>query len=173
MSARGISLRALARVRVGSHSPPKLAAVRDAVLAYAPSAVVTGVAVASGVAEQPVGWEEIVRGARNRATHAFATDEPPPAPDRTLELGVGIEDGLVSLHDGGIPGGYVNVGCAAITDGRRVSVGFSSGFAYPPECSERAVRERAPIGALFDALWERRRSPASPAGTALEGASAS
>ena len=34
-----------------------------------------------------------------------------------------------------------------------MSVGFSSAFAYPPGCTARAVREREPIGELFDSLW--------------------
>ena len=33
------------------------------------------------------------------------------------------------------------------------SIGFSSAFAYPPEVSQPAVRDREPIGALFDQLW--------------------
>jgi inosine/xanthosine triphosphatase len=147
----------LRRVRVGSTNEPKLEAVRNALAPYAPEVEVAGVDVPSGVSEQPVGWEEIVRGARNRARLARAS-EP-------CDLGVGLEDGLVALPDGEGELRHMNVGCAAIAHGERVWLGFSSAFAYPPGCTEPAVRDRAPIGSLFDRLWEGRRSgaPAPPA----------
>ena len=68
--SRERSLAVVRRVRVGSVNEPKLAAVRSAIGAYAPDATVLGVKVASGVSEQPVGFEEIIRGARNRAAEA-------------------------------------------------------------------------------------------------------
>ena len=143
----------LRRVRVGSTNEPKLDAVRNALAPYAPDVEVAGVDVPSGVPEQPVGWEEIVRGARNRARLARAS-EP-------CDLGVGLEDGLVALPDGEGELRHLNVGCAAIAHGERVSLGFSSGFAYPPGCTEPAVRDRAPIGSLFDRFWQQRRGEAA------------
>ncbi len=138
-------------VRVGSVNEPKLAAVRSALGAYAPGATVEGVAVDSGVPEQPVGFDEIIRGARNRA--AGAVSGP------SCDLGIGIEDGLVplpaTLSNRQIA--HWNIGCVAITDGERDSIGFSSAFAYPPDCSIPAVTDRQPIGAVFDRLWEGRR----------------
>ncbi|HVH07689.1 MAG TPA: DUF84 family protein, partial [Myxococcota bacterium] len=61
------ALGALRRVRVGSANGPKIQAVRDALAPFAPGAEVVGAAVASGVPDQPVGFAEITRGARNRA----------------------------------------------------------------------------------------------------------
>jgi len=154
-------LAAVRWVRVGSLNEPKLAAVRSAIGSYAPLARVDGVSVASGVPEQPVGFEEIVRGARGRA-EAVVRGAP-------CDLGVGIEDGLVPLPSGGVEGGLAhwNVGCVAITDGERTSLGFSSAFAYPPECSLRAVRDREPIGAVFDGLWERSRGKSASRPSAM------
>jgi inosine/xanthosine triphosphatase len=148
-------LASIHEVRVGSRNEPKVEAVRDALRAYAPAVRVEGVAVVSGVSEQPVGLEEIVRGARNRAHRAEASGG--------CDLAVGIEDGLIELPDGESASSarHVNLGCAAVTDGKRISLGFSSGFAYPPACARRAVAERAPIGALFDRLWEERRGEVS------------
>jgi inosine/xanthosine triphosphatase len=145
-------------VRVGSVNEPKLAAVRSAIGAYAPDAEIEGVAVASGVSEQPVGFEEVIRGARNRAAEALK--------ESPCDLGIGIEDGLVPLPTGGSEGEIVhlNIGCVAVTDGRRTSIGFSSAFGYPPSCSAPAVRDREPIGAVFDRYWEARcgKSVAKP-----------
>lgn len=144
-------LASVKRVRVGSRNGPKIAAVRDAFAAYAPDVEVDGVEVISSVPPQPVGLKEIVCGARNRAAAAHESGD--------CDLGVGIEDGLVALPPGAtsIEGGHVNIGCAAVTDGERFSLGFSSAFAYPPEVSLPAVRDREPIGALFDQLWRERR----------------
>jgi inosine/xanthosine triphosphatase len=145
------ALRTLRRVRVGSRNEPKVEAVRSAVAAYAPDVAVCGVDVDSGVPEQPVGFEEIVRGARNRALAAMRSGD--------CDLAVGIEDGLVVLPLGEASEAvsHLNIGCAAVSDGRRVSLGFSSAFAYPPEVSRPALRDGTPIGGLFDALWRERR----------------
>jgi len=138
----------LRRVRVGSLNAPKLAAVRGALASYASDVEIEGVDVPSGVPEQPVGFHEIVTGACNRARAAFSS-----APG--CDLAVGIEDGLVDLRavGAGADAAWVNIGCAALTDGVRTATGFSSAFAYPPECAETASRNRAPIGELFDELW--------------------
>jgi inosine/xanthosine triphosphatase len=148
-------------VRVGSVNEPKLAAVRSAIGAYAPDAKIEGVAVASGVPEQPVGFEEIIRGARNRAAGAQS--------GLPCDLGIGIEDGLVPLPTGDPDGEVVhlNIGCVAITDGVRTSIGFSSAFGYPPECSIPAVRDREPIGAAFDRFWEAHRGDPAVKSSAL------
>ena len=137
-------------VRVGSLNPPKLEGVRKAFAAFVPAVAVEGVAAESGVSDQPVGFGEIVTGARQRADAAHGAGR--------CDLAVGYEDGLVELP--GLAGAWFNVGCAAVSDGRRVGLGLSSGFAYPPECTRRAVEGRAPIGDLFDRLWRERRGPA-------------
>lgn len=153
-------LAAIAFVRVGTQNGPKRAAVEAALAAYAPDVRVEGAAVESGVAEQPVGHAEIVRGARNRARAAFALGG--------CDLAVGIEDGLVELA---LEPGHtvVNVGCAAVFDGTRESLGFSSGFAYPPDAVAPAIGEREPIGDVFDALWRREKDGASVAGEDASG----
>lgn len=156
-----------APVRVGTQNRAKLEAVRSALERFAgdegiasPLEIV-GVDVESGVAEQPRGFEEIVRGARNRAQAALASGES--------ALGLGIEDGLVALPLAGGAGGsgsgskeesrVFNLGCAWVTDGNRDGQGFSSGFAYPPACEEPAYRDQEPIGDLFDTLWRAHRDP--------------
>lgn len=153
-------------VRVGTTNPAKLAAVRSALAALRPidgapgELVIEGVEVPSGVPEQPVGWPEIVAGARNRAGAALARAD--------CALAVGLEDGLVELPagEGPEPMRIFNVGCAWVTDGRRTGTGFSSGFSYPPALLGPAFAAREPIGALFDALWQARRGPS--AGSAVD-----
>jgi inosine/xanthosine triphosphatase len=141
-------------VRVGSTNPLKLEGVRAALAAFSCDVRIEGIDVESGVPDQPLGFEEIVEGARNRAQLAERHGE--------CDLGVGYEDGLVAIP--GPAGSWFNIGCAAVSDGVQVSLGLSSGFSYPPACSQRAVAERRPVGALFDHLWKQHRgSSADPA----------
>ncbi len=147
-------------VRVGSTNEPKLEAVRRALAPFAPGVEVTGLSVGSGVPEQPVGWDEIVLGACNRARSAAS--EP-------CDLSVGIEDGLVPVPDANGGERFVNVGCAALLCGEQISLGFSSGFAYPPSCAGKAIAMREPIGPLFDSYWREQRGEAAalPSGRTL------
>lgn len=159
-------------IRVGTQNPAKLGAVEDALLSFAPSGTklrLVPVGVESGVSEQPIGWDEIISGARNRARAAFESGN--------CVLAVGIEDGLVRLTDErdansrrSEPNEFYNVGCAWLTDGEREGHGFSSGFAYPPGCLGPAVRDQAPIGDLFDELWRTHRPEISgPAKATVSG----
>jgi len=142
------------RVAVGSGNRPKIDAVREAFEAYFEGVEVVGVEVASGVPDQPIGWEEIVAGAMNRAERAFAA--------KPCDVGVGYEDGLVGV--GGTATGHVNFGCCAIFDGSRHALGFSAGFEYPPACTEAAVARRIPVGDTFDEAFAS--ATGAPAGDA-------
>jgi inosine/xanthosine triphosphatase len=160
-SSRENPLAAVRWVRVGSVNEPKLAAVRSAIGAYAPDAKVEGVAVTSGVPEQPVGFEEIICGARHRAAGALRGSR--------CDLAVGIEDGLVAFSTGGAAGeiAHLNIGCVAITNGKRESIGFSSAFGYPLDCTIPAVKDREPVGVAFDRLWEVHRGESAAKPSAL------
>lgn len=151
-AAPSAHLAGVRRVRVGSTNGPKLDAVRGALTPYLGDLDLAGVAVASGVPDQPLGFAEIVAGARNRARAALASGG---------DLGVGLEDGLVVIPAAGRHA--INVGCAVVTDGRRTALGFSAGLAYPAACADEAVATRAPVGALFDALWAQARGEAGSA----------
>lgn len=146
------------RVRVGSTNPPKLAGVRAALEPFLPGVALEGVPVESGVSDQPLGFEEIARGARQRARDARDGAEE--------VLGVGYEDGLVQVPDGG-QGLWVNMGFAALAHGQGVALGLSSGFAYPSACVVPAVERREPIGEVFDRFFRARRAVEERAPSAL------
>ena len=155
-------------ISVGTQNPAKLEAVR-AVFASFQSADsrldLISVDVESAVPDQPIGFEQIRNGARNRARAAFEKSH--------TVLAVGIEDGLTRLRDHSLDDastasttGYAeddmiyNVGCAWLTDGERESHGYSAAFTYPAACSDPAIADQLPIGDLFDALWKSRRPEA-------------
>ena len=154
-------MRSGAAIRVGTENRAKLGAVRDAFAGFVEADAggaleLVPVGVESGVPDQPIGWTEIVSGARNRARAAFGSGP--------CALAVGTEDGLARLVDGPADearpaDGFFNVGCAWITDGTRDGHGFSSGFAYPAGALLPAVRDQAPIGDLFDDHWLQHRPP--------------
>jgi len=81
-------------VYVGSTSPIKIGAVEDSLpllittFNLSPTVTVVGLSASSNVSRQPVGLQEIIVGAQNRA-HESKRLQP------TGELWVGIENGLV------------------------------------------------------------------------------
>jgi len=127
------------RIAVGSTNPVKVAAVAAVVRRVAPAALVQGVAVASGVPDQPVGDEETQRGAATRAAAARAALD--------ADIGVGLEGGVV---DG--PEGMRSCAWAAVSlrDGRAF-VGGSLAMPLPPRVAE-LVRGGTELGHAMDQL---------------------
>ena len=144
-------------VRVGSRNAAKLEAVRRGLAPFFAGVEIEASDVASGVDSQPLGFREIVAGARERALAAHRLG--------ACDLSAGIEDGLVEIADART--GWVNIGCCVLFDGGREALGFTAGFEYPPECVRRATADpRTPIGDAFDALYR------APAGLADPGTAA-
>jgi inosine/xanthosine triphosphatase len=144
-------------VRVGSRNAAKLEAVRRGLAPFFAVVDVEGCDVASGVDAQPLGFPEIVAGARQRALGAFRAG--------ACDLAAGIEDGLVAVAD--VATGWVNIGACVLFDGLSEALGFTAGFEYPPECVRRATAApRTPIGDAFDSLYR------APAGLADPGTGA-
>jgi inosine/xanthosine triphosphatase len=115
-------LPAVHRVVVGSENPVKVGAVRAVLGQCTTSVVVYGVAVPSGVPDQPWGDADTRAGALARARAALQTD---PAAD----LAVGLEGGVVREADGSVR----TCAWAAIVDREgTTSVGGSLAMPLPP-----------------------------------------
>ncbi|MEL7061465.1 MAG: inosine/xanthosine triphosphatase, partial [Acidobacteriota bacterium] len=82
------------RVIVGSRNPAKIEAVRRGLDRWVPDPhrVIVGVAVPSGVSDQPMSDAETLRGARHRAARAQAARP-------NAEVWLGLEGGLASWPD--------------------------------------------------------------------------
>ena len=145
-------------VRVGSRNTAKLEAVRRGLAPFFAHVDVLGVDAQSGVDPQPLGFAEIIAGARNRARGGHGSG--------LCDLAAGIEDGLIALPEAET--GWLNVGCCVLFDGAREGLGFSAGFEYPPDCVAEATRSpRTPIGDAFDRRFAPRpgaRDPGAGAG---------
>lgn len=116
-------------IRVGSLNPVKLGAIRAEMGERFPEAVFEPVAADSGVSDQPIGLEETLRGARNRAENAFAD----------CFLSVALESGLVEAP--GSNTGYMNLTACAIFDGRQMYLGLGPAFELPGEVTRLVVEE--------------------------------
>lgn len=121
MSTQTPPLSHVRRVVVGSANPVKIAAVRAVLARIAPTASCDGVAVASGVPDQPWGDDETIRGAEARARGALAATD--------AEIAVGLEGGVVRDPARGVRS------CAwAVAVGRdgRTGTGGSLAMPLPP-----------------------------------------
>lgn len=118
-------------VAVGSANPNKLDAVRRAFDGFDgfSGASFVSKAAPSGVSDQPVGYEETLKGADNRALGAFEKNG----------YGVGLESGLVPMA--GTATGYMNLTACVIFDGARFHRGVGPAFELPPEVCRLVVSE--------------------------------
>ena len=130
-------------VAVGSLNPVKIRAAREMIARLVPGVRVEGVAVPSGVPDQPWGDEETIRGARARAAAArIALD---------AELGVGIEGGVVADADGGV---RTCAWAAVIARDGAAGIGGSLSMRLPDDVAQ-LVRDGLELGHAMDA-WSGR-----------------
>jgi inosine/xanthosine triphosphatase len=128
-------------VIVGSANPVKVAAVQAVIARIAPNATVRGLAVASGVPDQPIGDEETQAGARQRALAALASTNE-------ATLAVGLEGGVVVLPDGRMRS------CAwAVVVDRDGQEGIGGSLSMPlPDQVAARIRAGEELGHAMDAL---------------------
>lgn len=130
----------LTHVVVGSTNPVKIAAARAVLERLAPGVQVHGLAVASGVPDQPFGDEETQAGARQRARAALEA-----APEATLA--VGLEGGVVALASGQLR----TCAWAVVVDRQgREGVGGSLSMPLPERVAAR-IRAGEELGHAMDA----------------------
>ncbi|MCB0558395.1 MAG: inosine/xanthosine triphosphatase [Lewinellaceae bacterium] len=133
-------------VVVASENPAKILAVQQAFEAAFQGTVESqGVAVASGVAEQPLSDEETFRGARNRARNARQAF---PHADYWVGIEGGIEDTLKGMDA---------FGWAYICSARRESQARSATFPLPPTVVRR-IKAGGELGPIMDELFNKKES---------------
>lgn len=128
------------QVAIGSLNPVKIAASRTVVGHFAAGAAVQGIAVASGVPDQPWGDDETIRGAIARAHAArLAID---------ADWGIGIEGGVIDAGNGVV---RTCAWAAVVTRDGREGVGGSLSLELPAEVAE-LVRSGLELGHAMDAV---------------------
>lgn len=133
---------ALADVRhviVGSTNPVKVSAVRAVLARIGSAARVDGIAVPSGVRDQPEGDEETIRGATQRATAALD--------HQAADLGIGIEGGVVEEQ------GHMRTCAWAAVVSRDGRIGVGGSLAMPlPDRVAALVRDGVELGLAMDRI---------------------
>jgi len=131
-------------VAAGTTNPAKLRPIQSVFGEVYPGAEVRGVAVPSGVREQPIGVEETTLGAINRARAALA-GVPGAA------FGVGLEGGVRFDEPGQEGAGCWLFGVVAAVNGARLELGRTAELRLPPQVAER-LRAGEELGPVMDAL---------------------
>lgn len=134
-------LRDLHTVAVGSTNPVKVAAVTAILHRIAPQITITPASVPSGVPAQPMGDDETILGAKNRAIAARELLD--------ADLGIGIEGGCIDTPEGMFTCAWV---VAAHRDGR-TGIGGSLHMPLPPRVAA-LVRSGVELGHAIDRLAE-------------------
>lgn len=118
-------------VAVGSGNPNKLDSVRRAFGCFPgfKGASFISMKSPSGVSDQPVGYEAILKGADNRAKGACDGHH----------YGVGLESGLVPVS--GTATGYMNLTACVIFDGAHFYRGVGPAFELPSSVCRMVVEE--------------------------------
>lgn len=124
---------------VGSENDAKVRPVRDVFETVAPSVKVVGVSVPSGVRDQPIGFEETLLGARNRARSAALLEG--------ATWGVGLEGGVEFDAEGRC--WLFGVVCV-VHEGREATA-RSASLRLPGSVGDR-VRRGEELGPVMDEL---------------------
>jgi inosine/xanthosine triphosphatase len=119
------------KIILGSLNPVKMQAVQE-IFGAIPAlhhAHFEQLKAASLVPDQPIGLEQIILGARNRAREAFASGD----------LGIGIESGLIPVPL--TTNGYMNLTVCVIFDGEHWYTGLGPAFELPDDITSMVVEE--------------------------------
>ena len=136
-SGSSLSLATVTSVVVGSTNPVKIAAVTAVLERSGSDARVRGIAVPSGVRDQPEGDAETIRGATQRARAALEASD--------ADLAVGIEGGVVEES------GHMRTcaWAAVVSRDGRVGIGGSLAMTLPDRVAT-LVREGMELGHAMD-----------------------
>ncbi len=127
---------------VGSDNPVKVNAVKNVVLKIWPSAEVVNVKVASGVSHQPIGMEETIKGAVNRAKATLKHYQ-----GKNADFGVGLEGGITENK----PFGHFNMPwCCVIDKKGHVGLGCGGAIEIPQNLMKQILEGNKELGEVMD-----------------------
>ena len=130
------------KIAIGSKNPVKVAAVTDGLREAFPEAEFVAVEVDSGISSQPLGDDETIRGAVNRAKESLKVCG--------ADLGVGLEGGVKDTEHG-----MMNTVWCAIADNKgKVSLGGGLHIHIPNIVAEK-IRKGMELGKAMDELTNR------------------
>lgn len=120
-------------ISLGSTNPIKIQALEETLKDYPmlEDARILSFAVPSGVSDQPLTLEETIRGAKNRAKHAYEAC-------LVCTYSVGIESGLFEAP--GTQTGFLETSVCCIYDGKHYYIGLANSIELPPPILELVLK---------------------------------
>lgn len=110
------------QITIASKNPAKIDATKEVFKGKFADIDFLNVDVSSEVSSQPIGLDETVRGAKNRAKNSF----------NDCDISVGIESGVISPDESR----YMIITACVLFDGNNYYIGLSHGFCLPIDVSD-------------------------------------
>ncbi|MFA7216672.1 MAG: inosine/xanthosine triphosphatase [Candidatus Paceibacterota bacterium] len=128
------------KIVLGTNSELKVRALKSALDKLDIEAEVISRKAESNVSDQPFGYEEMIKGAKNRVENLFK--------DLDADIYVSIESGLVSIE-----GMYFDIACVYSKNKEGVdSTSFSSGYFIPEWMIDKIKTEKTELGFITQEL---------------------
>jgi len=128
------------KIVVGSSNPVKIKAVRSVFEKAFKNINVLSIEVDSGVRDQPWGWKETYKGAKNRAENCFKAD-------KNIDFAVGLEGGMFEYDFGVTTAGLVVVR----HKGGKIGVGISGQLLLPNKIV-KGVKKGKELGTVLEKM---------------------
>ncbi|NHV45399.1 MAG: inosine/xanthosine triphosphatase [Candidatus Verstraetearchaeota archaeon] len=133
-------------IAVGTSNPIKVKAVEN-VFSKLFKVIVIMKPVSINIPSQPIGLDNVIRGAIERAKKALELEEK-------ADLGIGIEAGIIPIPY--TITGYMDQQFAAIADrSGRVTIGGGPAFEYPPIVIRRVINERLEVNTIMEEITKK------------------
>lgn len=130
------------KIIVGSTNPAKIGAVEDAFRKFFDKIEVTGTEISSGVKEQPIGHDETIQGAINRAKESMKTGD--------YDFSVGMEGGVEFTEHGTFSFGWM----AIMNKNEEIGLGKSISFLLPKNIAGR-IQNGEELGPILDDITKQ------------------
>ena len=139
------------KVCIGSQNPTKINAVDIAFKIVFENYDLYTISADSKVSNQPIGFDEIIQGAVNRATQALNYLEAKKEDNDAL-LGVGLESGLVKIPQANSK--YMDFQyCAIIDENDYITLGTGNAFEHPQFVIDEILsKDNAEVGIIMGRL---------------------
>ena len=139
------------KVCIGSQNPTKINAVELAFKKVFKNFKLFNISANSEVSNQPIGFDEIIQGAVNRATQALKFLKNKKI-NESLLLGIGLESGLVEIPQANSK--YMDFQyCAIIDENKYITLGSGNAFEHPKSVIDEVLtKENAEVGFIIGRL---------------------
>lgn len=128
------------KIAIGTTSELKVRALNNALTKFEIESEIVSLKTESGVPNQPFGYEETTKGAKNRAIATLEKEGP--------DIALGVESGLIEIE-----GNYFDIACVYIvTKEGDESVSYSAGYFTPRWIIEEIKEKNTEYGHITQRL---------------------